>query len=124
LPTDVFRSPDKPHIHHRARIAAAAVAYHKLAREIGEEIAYIFHIRGRCNDAYANLIYDYFPAAPRWTEVTRPAMPPASAPSRGAEDPPRRVGEGIASSSKKTPCWFSPTPNISGSGCLTSPTPG
>ncbi|MBT4817967.1 MAG: hypothetical protein HON70_19835, partial [Lentisphaerae bacterium] len=65
---DAFRGPDRPHIHHRAGIAATAVAYEKLAREIGEEIAFIFHMRGRSDDAYANLIYDYFPAAWRWTE--------------------------------------------------------
>jgi len=65
---DAFRSKDSPHIHQREGIAATALAYEKLAREIGEDIAYIFHMRGSQADWYANLIYDYFPAAWRWAE--------------------------------------------------------
>ena len=56
------------HIHSRAGIAAAAVAYEKLARSIGERVAYIYHLRGVDADWYANLIYDYFPAAWRWAD--------------------------------------------------------
>lgn len=65
---DAFRSPKPPHIHHPAGIAATAVAYEKLAREIGVDIAYVFHMRGRSDNDYANLVYDYFPAAWRWTD--------------------------------------------------------
>jgi hypothetical protein len=63
-------TPDghRHHIHSRAGIAAAAVAYEKLARMIGDKIAYIYHLRGVDADWYANLIYDYFPAAWRWAD--------------------------------------------------------
>lgn len=58
----------RPHIHSRAGIAAAAAAYEKLAHDIGERIAFIYHMRGVSADWYANLIYDYFPAAWRWVD--------------------------------------------------------
>ena len=65
---DAFRAKDGPHIHQREGIAATALAYERLAEAIGEDIAYIFHMRGTQADWYANLIYDYFPAAWRWVE--------------------------------------------------------
>jgi hypothetical protein len=64
------------HIHDRRGIAATAVAYERLARAIGEEIAFIFHMRGVDKDWYAHLIYDYFPGAWRWTEGDMSAAVP------------------------------------------------
>lgn len=58
----------RPHIHSRTGIAATAVAYEKLARLIGERVAYIYHLRGVDADWYANIVFDYFPAAWRWTD--------------------------------------------------------
>jgi acetyl esterase/lipase len=65
---DALRGPKATHIHAPAGIAATAVAYEKLARAIGEDIAFIFHVRGRADEGMAHLIYDYFPAAWRWAE--------------------------------------------------------
>lgn len=67
-PPDAFRSSKPPHIHSPKGIATTAVAYEKLAQAIGEEIAFIFHMRGLADNDYANLIFDYFPAAWRWAE--------------------------------------------------------
>lgn len=66
VPSDA--SGKRPHIHSREGIAAAALAYEQLARAIGERIAYIYHMRGVDKDWYADLIFDYFPAAWRWVE--------------------------------------------------------
>ncbi|MBL6764094.1 MAG: hypothetical protein ISQ14_03995 [Verrucomicrobiae bacterium] len=64
------------HIHSRAGIAATAVTYEKLARAVGEEIAFIYHMRGIDADWYAKLIYEYFPAAWRWVDGDMSAAVP------------------------------------------------